>query len=133
MRRRLLAGLLLILPIAMLSTGEHYAADETSLSSRTFTARYRGVDEIVALIQPAVSERGSYSVQPRIKTVTVTDTEENLKKMADLIASFDLPPRVIKLVIQLMRAEEGTPQEKPQRRLGLPPSVIQDVTKWGLI
>ena len=41
--------------------------------------------------------------------------------------------RALKLVVQLMRAEEGTPQEKPQRRMGLPPSVIQDITKWGII
>ena len=133
MSRRLPAVLLFVVMTALILPVLLLAADEPALASRTFTARYRGVDEIVALIQPAVSERGSYAVQPRIKSVTVTDTAENLKRMGDLIAAFDLPPRVIKLVVQLMRAEEGTPQEKPQRRMGLPPSVIQDVTKWGVI
>lgn len=133
MTRRLLINLICVVLAGFLSSTALPAADEPALSSRTFTARYRGVDEIVALIQPAVSERGSYAVQPRIKSVTITDTAENLKKVEELIAGFDLPPRVIKLVVQLMRAEEGTPTEKPQRRMGLPPSVIQDVTKWGLI
>ena len=133
MRQRLVISLVCSVMAGVLFSTVLLAADEPSLSSRTFTARYRGVDEIVALIQPAVSERGSYAVQPRIKSVTVTDTAENLKKMEELIAGFDLPPRVIKLVVQLMRAEEGTPAEKPQRRMGLPPSIIQDVTKWGVI
>jgi len=103
------------------------------LATRTFTARYRAVEEIVALIQPAISARGSYTVQPRIKAVTVTDTFDSVRRIEELISGYDLPPRAISLVIQVMRAEEGAPQPKPQRRLGLPPSVIQDVTKWGVI
>ena len=121
-------ALLVLLAVALPA-----AALEPPLVSRTFTARYRSVDEIVALIQPAISDRGSYSVQPRIKSVTVTDIPEILAQVNDLIAQFDLPPRAVRLVVQLMRAEEGTPQEKPQRRMGVPPSVIQDVTKWGVI
>jgi hypothetical protein len=112
------------------------AAPEAPLVSRTFTVNYRPVDEVVALIQPVVSERGSYAVQPRIKAVTVTDTADRLQKMQELIAGFDLPPRSIQLVIQLMRAEEGAPPggaKPPARRMGLPPSVIQDLTKWGVI
>jgi len=112
------------------------AAPEAPLLSRTFTVSYRPVDEVVALIQPVVSERGSYAVQPRIKAVTVTDTADRLQKMQELIAGFDLPPRSIQLVIQLMRAEEGSPPggaKPPARRMGLPPSVIQDLTKWGVI
>ncbi|HEY3175307.1 MAG TPA: hypothetical protein VGK94_06040 [Candidatus Polarisedimenticolia bacterium] len=108
-------------------------AQEPPLVSRTYTAHYRGVDEIVALIQPVISDRGSYAVHPKIKSVTVTDTSEILARLDELMTEFDLPPRAVKLVVQLMRAEEGTPQEKPQRRMGVPPSVIQDVTKWGVI
>ena len=116
MTRRILISLVCVVLAGVLLSTALLAADEQALSSRTFTARYRGVDEIVALIQPAVSEQGSYAVQPRIKSVTVTDTAENLRKIEELIAGFDLPPRVIKLVVQLMRAEEGTPAE--DRRSG---------------
>jgi hypothetical protein len=112
------------------------APAEAALVTRTFTVNYRPVDEVVTLIQPVVSERGSYAVQPRIKSVTVTDTAERLDRIRDLIAGFDLPPRSIQLVIQIMRAVEGAPPggaKPPARRMGLPPSVIQDLTKWGVI
>ncbi len=101
--------------------------------TRAFTVRYRALEEVVALIQPAVSEQGSYAVHPRIKTVTVTDDPESVRRIEELIVAFDLPPRAVQLVVQLMRAEEGPPQPRPARRLGVPPAVIQDVTKWGVI
>lgn len=106
------------------------------LATKTFTIHYRQVDDVVALIQPEIGERGSYSVHPKIRSVTVTDAPETLQRIEELIAGFDLPPRGISLVVQLMRAEEGAPSPAPQapgRRLGLPPAVIQDLTKWGVI
>ena len=115
------------------ATGSMTTIKTMDLATRTFSAHYRSVDDIVALIQPAISDRGSYAVQPRIKSVTVTDTIESLHRIEDLVAGYDLPPRAVSLVVQLMRAEEGAPQEKPPRRMGLPPSVIQDVTKWGVV
>ncbi len=114
-----------------------WGAGDQELPTRTFKIHYRNINDIVALIQPAVSGRGSYAVQPRIKTVTVTDTAESLARIEALVEGFDLPPRGLSLIVQLMRAEEGRPQgegEKPVRqRRGVPPSVIQDVTKWGVI
>jgi hypothetical protein len=135
-RRALLA---LACALAAASSGALLAAApaaEAALATRTFTVNYRPVDDVVALIQPVVSERGSYAVQPRIKSVTVTDTADRLDRIRDLIAGFDLPPRSIQLVIQIMRAMEGAPPgggKPPARRMGLPPSVIQDLTKWGVI
>jgi len=138
MARRLAPMALLALAVALLgvTAGAPWAMAAPAapdLPSKTFTALYRSVEDIVALIQPAISERGSYAVQPRIKAVTVTDTAESLKRIEDLIAGYDLPPRAVSLVVQVMRAEEGAPQQKPPRRMGLPPSVIQDVTKWGVV
>ena len=126
-------ALAFVAAVTATGTAQGAATQQPELASRTFTAHYRGVDDIVALIQPVISERGSYAVQPRIKAVTVTDVREVLIQIEEIIAGFDLPPRALKLVVQLMRASEGTPQEKPQRRMGLPPSVIQDITKWGVI
>ncbi len=111
-------------------------APDAGLSSRTFTVSYRSVDDVVALIQPVLGDRGSYAVQPRIRAVTVTDTPDRLDRIQGLITGFDLPPRHIQLVIQLMRAEEGTPpsgSKAAPRRMGLPPSMIQDLTRWGVI
>ena len=138
MRRALLSVTALLAVFIAVAAGLPVsAADDQDLSTRTFLIKYRDVNDIVALIQPAVSDRGSYAVRPRIKTVTVTDTDDSLARIQELIEGFDLPPRGVGLVIQLMLAEEGSPSEqagKPARRQrGVPPSVIQDVTKWGLI
>ncbi len=125
-----------VLALALLTGLPGAVPADDGLVTKTFTARYRGIDEIVALIQPVVSERGSYAVQPRIRSVTVTDTAQAVARIGELIAGFDLPPRGVQLVIQLMRAEEGTPQQTTPphpRRMGLPPAVIQDLTKWGVI
>lgn len=137
------AALALLCLIGLAPAGAAFAAapaqggaSDAALVTRTFTVNYRPVDEVVALIQPVVSDRGSYAVQPRIKSVTVTDTADRLDRIRDLIAGFDLPPRSINLVIQIMRAVEGAPPggaKPPARRMGLPPSVIQDLTKWGVI
>jgi len=139
-RRTVLAILALAagaIPGALATMGAGPAfAQAAGLVTRTFSAHYRAVDDIVALIQPAISDSGSYSVQPRIKSVTITDTPESIRRIEELIAGYDLPPRAVSLVVQVMRAEEGAPpsaQEKPPRRMGLPPSLIQDVTKWGVI
>jgi len=113
------------------------AAPADALASRTFKLSYRGVNDVVALIQPMISERGSYAVEPRSRSVTVTDTTDVLERNNDLISGYDLPPRGIDLVVQLMRAEEGSrdpeARENKPRRMGLPPAVIRDLTKWGVI
>jgi hypothetical protein len=120
--------------IVVLALSSAYASGD--LVTRTFKIDYRNLEDIVSLIQPAISERGSYTVQPRIKTVSVTDTQEAIDAIESLIGSYDLPPRGVGLIIHLMRAEEGaeTGSRPPGRqRRGIPPSVIQDVTKWGII
>jgi hypothetical protein len=134
--RRDAVRVIALLALAAASSLLPARAQEAGLASRTYTARYRSVEEVLGLIQPALSDRGSYSVQPRNKSVTVTDTPEVLTRVQDLIAGFDLPARSIRLVVQLIKGEEGPPPaapKSPPRRLGLPPSVIQDVTKWGVV
>ena len=112
-------------------------AASSALASRTFKLSYRDVRDVVALIQPMISQRGSYAVEPASRSVTVSDTTDVIERIQDLIASYDLPPRGIDLVVQLMRAEEGSrdpeAQESRSRRIGLPPAVIRDLTKWGVI
>jgi len=111
--------------------------EDAGLRERTFTIHYRDLSDIIALIQPIIGPRGSYSVQPRSRAVTVLDAPEIVEKIEDLIAGYDLPPRGIDLVVQLMRAEEGSTDpaaaERRPRGIGLPPAVIQDLTKWGVI
>lgn len=135
MRFARVAAWLLVLAAIVAATAPHARA--ASMESKTFTARHKAIDDLVALIQPVISEQGSYAVQPRVRAVTVTDTPETLARIESLVAAFDTPPRGIRLVMMLMRAEEGQPADTPAtrtaRRAGLPPAVIQDVTRWGVV
>src|SRR5262245_44229283 len=92
------AGLLLgaaVLSVTAAGAAESAAAKTSALETKIFTVRHRSVQEVLALIQPALSERGSYAVQPTLKAVTVTDIRQSLQKVEALLAGFDLPPRGI--------------------------------------
>lgn len=142
MTRALARGLQAVVVVALaalLAAPAPAAPADPSLASRTFKLSYRDVRDVVALIQPMISDRGSYAVEPRTRSVTVTDTGDVLQRIEDLIGGYDLPPRAIDLVVQLMRAEEGARDPEAgahgarPRRMGLPPAVIRDLTKWGVI
>jgi len=135
-----LQGIVVLALAALLAAPAPAAPPDPSLASRTFKLSYRDVRDVVALIQPMISDRGSYAVEPRTRSVTVTDTGDVLQRIEDLIGGYDLPPRGIDLVVQLMRAEEGARDPEAAdargarpRRMGLPPAVIRDLTKWGVI
>jgi hypothetical protein len=108
------------------------AAADDQLPTRLFTIRFKAVEDVVLLIEPVMGERGSYTVQPRLKAITVRDTPANLTRISDLIAGFDQPPRSVRLVIQVLRATEADPasSHRGSESTGIP-SILRDVTKWS--
>jgi len=105
---------------------------EDQLSTRLFTIRFKAVEDIVLLIEPAMGDRGSYTVQPRLKAITVRDTAPNLSRIGDLITGFDQPPKSVRIVIQLLLATEADPaaNRRSTEASGVP-SLLRDVTKWS--
>src|SRR5262249_7107206 len=69
------------------------AAAAAPVRARTFTIRYRNPGDVALLVQPLLSPAGFYTLQPALRTLTVQDTEAVLARIADVIASFDVPPR----------------------------------------
>jgi hypothetical protein len=76
-----------------------------SLSVRTFQFKHKQAEKAAAVIKPFMSAEGSMSIQPGANALVVTDSPENLKKIAAAIAQFDSPPQMFRLSIRLVAAE----------------------------
>lgn len=74
------------------------------LSTRTFTLRYKSVDDAYLLLSPWLSPKGSIRTQPHQRTITVTDTAEAVRQAETLLKGFDIPPRVVQVAVQLILA-----------------------------
>lgn len=113
-------------PLLLLASGLAVAA----LSTRVFTIHHKDLDDVVTLIRPAVSDDASILIQPKLRTVSVTDHAENLDSVRALIAAYDLPPRSVGIQVQLVRATRGGPGPRasvPRDRI--PPS-LREITRW---
>jgi len=108
------------------------APEGDELATRLFSIRFKAVEDIVILIEPYMGERGSYTVQPRLRAVTVRDTAANLARIGDVIAGFDQPPRSVRIVIQVLRAAQADPASTRggSDDTGVQ-SLLRDVTKWS--
>jgi hypothetical protein len=126
----LLAGSVLLLPGA--STRPEPLAADDDLTTRLFTIKFKPVEDAALLIVAHIGEKGSYTVQPRLKAITVRDNAENLARIAEILSGYDQPPRSVRLVIQVLKAEEADPTFK-RRGSGSSgiPDLVRDVTKWS--
>jgi hypothetical protein len=104
------AALALLLPT--------FSAGAEELSVKVFKLNYRRVEEAALLIRPHLSDAASVTLTQRLNAMTVTDREENLKKVAKLLADFDVPPRGFTFAIKLIRARADVPAGSIAREIG---------------
>jgi hypothetical protein len=98
-----------------------------------FTIRFKTVDAVYLLISPSVGPRGSIRAQPHQRTLTVVDTPQNLERIEELIASFDLPPHSVEVSVQLILASsgEGEPEPTPPPIRGVIEKLNALSTRWN--
>jgi len=94
MKRPLLA-LLLLLSLGTASFG-------ATLEHRMFHIRHKPADEAVQVARPLLGPEGSVTLQPGLRTVTVTDERPRLERIARAIQEFDAPPRHVSVAVQLL-------------------------------
>lgn len=82
-----------------------------SLTVRTFQFKHKQADKATAVIKPLMSAEGTIAIQPAANSLVVTDTAENIKKIAAALAQFDAPAQPLKLSIRLVGATRGTADE----------------------
>jgi Bacterial type II/III secretion system short domain len=93
-----------------------FAAEEAAV--KVFILKYRQVEEAALLIRPHLSDAGTVTLTPRLRAITVTDREENLRTIARVIAQFDAPPRGFTFAIKLVRARADVPAGSIDREIG---------------
>jgi hypothetical protein len=93
-----------------------FAAEEAAV--KVFILKYRQVEEAALLIRPHLSDAGTVTLTPRLKAITVTDREDNLRTIARVIAQFDAPPRGFTFAVKLVRARAEVPAGSIDREIG---------------
>jgi hypothetical protein len=106
----ILMAMLLVSATAFADTAD--AADAgKSLTVRTFQFKHKQADKAAAAIKALVGAEGSMSIQPSSNALVVTDSPENLKKIAAALAEFDAPVQALQLSIRLVGASRAAAEE----------------------
>jgi len=128
--RLLLAGLLL-LPLAPAAPAAAEAPAEAAMHAKVFTIRWRSAGDAALIVEPLLSASGSYTLRPKLQTITVSDSEAVLARVAEALQQFDVPPRSVTLTINLLMGTRGPVAEQslPAEVRGIT-DALQDVTRW---
>lgn len=108
--KRLLITLMAMLLVTAAAFAD--AADAgRSLTVRTFQFKHKQADKAAAAIKALVGAEGSMSIQPSTNALVVTDSPENLKKIAAALAEFDTAAQPLQLSIRLVGASRAAQEE----------------------
>ncbi len=83
---------------------------------RVFRLKFRRAEEASLLVRPLLTETGSVVLQSKLNTLTVRDDLQAIQRIAQAVASYDVPPRAIALSISLLKASSATPVPGAPRR-----------------
>lgn len=92
--------------LAFFAVNSILSAEEAVLT-KAFTIKFRRVDEVAAVINGLLSDRGAVTMQPRLRTIVVQDEEKNLRQVEMAIAAFDVPPPEAEISVKLVRASRS--------------------------
>ena len=107
--RRLLTSTVLLLGFVAVAA----AAESGPKELRVFKLRYRALSDAAVLVEPLLSSEGSLVLQPRLKTITVTDSPEVVKRVGEVLARWDVPPASYRVGIKLLLASTAAPTPGP--------------------
>lgn len=100
------------------------APNGDGLEVYAYTLRHQRASEVLALLYPLLSPRGTIEVQPADNTVVVRDTPASIARIVPLLRRFDHPARALRVEIRIVRALRVT-VSPPIQRSDLP----EDVTR----
>ena len=110
-------------------------ADETAVSDgalvkRVFEIQHKELDDVVSLIQSALSDDASILLSSRHHTLELTDNTSNVSAAAVLIGDFDVPAHEVALRITLILASRGEQGRRAASMTGGLPPNFSALTKW---
>ncbi|HEX2059187.1 MAG TPA: secretin N-terminal domain-containing protein, partial [Thermoanaerobaculia bacterium] len=77
------------------------------LTVQTFQFKHKQAEKAAVVIKPLLSVDGSMSIQPSANSLVVTDSPENIKRIAAALAQFDTQPLSLMLSVRLVGAARG--------------------------
>ena len=115
-------------------------AQETNdpVRAQTFRVEFKPLTEAAELIDPLLTEQGSVLMRPRQRRLIVEDRASVLARIGQVLESFDLPPRSVKVTFVLflgrdIRENASRPASTASVFSDDVNAVIEalgDVTKW---
>jgi len=81
----------------------------TAVERRVFPVRFHSMAEAALLLDQLVGPCGAYRVSKPPRAVTVDDTPDNLERIRQALASWDVPPRSVEITVSLVLATMDPP------------------------
>lgn len=133
MKRRITEWLLVFMifftPLTVLA--QESQISEKDLSIQVYTIKFKDMEDVVTLISPLLSDFSSLTVQPKLKTITVQDFPINLKKIGEAIKGYDLPPKNVEVIINLiMASDKGEKHSSIAKEIRGVSETLKDFMKW---
>ena len=130
--RRRVIGLVMLLLAGVLH------AQDDPIQAQAFEVHYRPLADAADLVGPLLTEDGSLTLRPRLNTLVVEDRASVLRRVSELIQSFDLPPRSVEVTFTLFlgtdRREESSGRTAPNsvfsKEVRGVIDALGDFTKW---
>lgn len=110
MNRRILPTAVVALVAATVAAVAQQGASPgppSPLETQVFRLSWRSLDDASVLVQPLTSDDARIQIEPRLRTLTITDWPSNLRQVADALSSFDVPPRAVDVWLMLVRATQA--------------------------
>jgi hypothetical protein len=76
---------------------------------RVFQLHFRQARDAAILVEPLLSPGGSVLLQPSLNSITVRDTSEVLKRVADALATWDVAPQSYTVRVRVLLATTDSP------------------------
>ncbi|NIM01149.1 MAG: hypothetical protein GTO30_01210 [Acidobacteria bacterium] len=123
---------------ALLALPASAQEDADPIRARTFRVEFKPLSEAAELIEPMLTDDGGVMMRPRQKSLIVEDRSSVLERIGQVLESFDLPPRSVKVTFVLFLGRDI--REKPSRPASSASvfsedvnaviEALADVTKW---
>ena len=123
--RRLLAAACLVALGSLLGPGSPRA----EMGERVYRLSHRQLDEAFLAIAELTGPRAQVSLDKAARSLTIRDEPERLQRIGELLERFDVPPRRVRLSLELIRAEKQ--EEAPGEPLQGVPANLRNVVTYN--
>ena len=121
----------------LLAAGVAAHAQSEPVSARAFEIRFRPLADAADVVGPLLSEDGTLTLRPRLRTMVVEDRPDVLRRVAELLADWDAPPRNVEFTLTLLLGSQAGDDEAGDPAPGDLSTEVRgvldmlgDVTRW---